>query len=204
MNSTNRGLNRTVAIVFGLLLLAGGGTVATAALWPAAGEVYSDVAHGAIAWTQDAYDALVIDGSIVSGVSLIALAAALVVIVLLIVALSRIGGGRTHTVLRAASTEGALGRIVVRDAFASDALTQTLGDRDEILSVSVRASEVRDERVLHVSVTPRRNTSPRRLLDDIDQLLTNLARVTGRELPTYVSVHTGLRAALARDRSRLG
>lgn len=204
MNDTNRALNRIVVIVFGLLLLAGGGTVATAALWPAAGEVYSDVAHGAIAWTQDAYGALVINGSSVSGVSLIALAAALVIVVLLIIALTRIGGGRTHTVLRAASTEGAHGRIVVRDAFVSDALTQTLDGRDEILSVHIRAAEVRDERVLHVSLTPRRNTSPRRLLDEVDVLLTNLARVTGRELPTYVSVHTGLRAALARDRSRLG
>ena len=46
MNATNRGLNRTVLVVFGLLLLLGGGGAATAALWPEAGGVWKQLGFG--------------------------------------------------------------------------------------------------------------------------------------------------------------
>jgi hypothetical protein len=54
-----------------------------------------------------------------------------------------------------------------------------------------------------VSVSPRQNTSPRAVVADVDRLVTNLATLTGRDIATYISVHSGLRTALAHDRRRL-
>lgn len=85
----------------------------------------------------------------------------------------------------------------------SDALKNSLDQRDEILFSSVTANDIRKTPVMHVSVTPRQNTSPAQVVADVDQLVTNLAMLTGKNVQTYISVHSGLRAKLAHDQRRL-
>ena len=101
---------------------------------------------------------------------------------------------------RSANDEG---RITVTDGFASEALKNALGERDEILSSRVSAGEVGKESVLHVAVTPRQNTSPRDVAEHVDTLVTNLAALTGQNLRAYISIHSGLRAKLARENTRV-
>lgn len=54
-----------------------------------------------------------------------------------------------------------------------------------------------------MSVTPRQNTDPRALAEHVDTLVESLAKLTGQDVPTYISIHTGLRAKLAHDKQRL-
>ena len=144
-----------------------------------------------------------IGATAVSWIAIAALALIVFLVVLLIVALTRIGGGRTHTVLRSTGSQSSLGRVTVQESFVSDALKNSLTQRDEILFSSVTANDIRKQPVMHISVTPRQNTSPRQVVKDVDQLVTNLATLTGKDTPTYISVHSGLRAKLAHDERRL-
>ena len=203
MNQTNRGLNRTVLLIVGILLLILGAAVVTVFVWPLFAQYWTTWTEGARDWMQQAIAATMITGSTVSGVVLGILALIVLLLALLILALTRIGGGRSRTVLRSTAAENPLGRVRVNDAFASDALKQALGQRSEILFSSVTAHEVRKEPVMQVSVTPRQNTSPREVVEDVDHLVTNLAALTGKTVPTYISVRSGLRAKLAGDQQRV-
>ncbi len=138
-----------------------------------------------------------------SWVVLAVLAVIVVVVILLIVVLTRVGGGRSHGALASTGQQNPLGRVTVRDEFVADAVKDALDRRDEILFSAVSASTVRKHPVMHLSVTPRQNTSPRAVAQDLDLLLENLSALTGRDVPTYVSLRSGLRARLARDQRRL-
>lgn len=203
MNRTNRGLNRLVLFLVGVLALAAGVAAVVVTAWPAAADLWIGGAETARTWLEETSAQTAITEEAVSWVTLGALAIVLILIVLLIVVLTRIGGGRSQTLLRSTGAQNALGRVTVRETFVSDALAHSLGQRDEILFSRVSAADVHGEPVLHVSVTPRQNTSPQRVVEDLDRLLDNLAALTGRDVPTYISLHSGLRARLAHDQRRL-
>lgn len=203
MNATNRALNRALLLVIGLLLLALGAAGIAIASWPTAGEIWKEAGTTAESWLDQVGAATRIAGGAASWIGIGALAAIVVVIVLLILALGSVIGRRSKTALRSSGAQNPLGRVTVTESFVSDAVKNSLAGRDEILSASVTANDIRQEPVLHVAVTPRQNTDPRELVDHLDQLLTNLATLTGRDTATYVSIHTGLRARLAHDQRRL-
>ena len=203
MNRTNRALNRILLFLIGLLLLAIGAVLITIIAWPTAAEYWTGATEAGQSWLQDAVDQTRIGATAVSWIAIAALALIVFLVVLLIVALTRIGGGRTHTVLRSTGSQSSLGRVTVQESFVSDALKHSLTQRDEILFSSVTANDIRKQPVMHISVTPRQNTSPRQVVKDVDQLVTNLATLTGKDTPTYISVHSGLRAKLAHDERRL-
>ncbi len=203
MNDTNRALNRALLLIIGLLLAGLGAIGIAIASWPAASDIWTAAGKDAESWLDQAIAATAIAGGTLSWIAIGSVAAIVVVIVLLVLALISVIGRRSHTALRSSGSQNPLGRITVTDSFVSDAVKNSLANRDEVLSSSVTANDVRREPVLHVAVTPRQNTDPRELADHIDELLTNLATLTGRETATYVSIHTGLRARLAHDRTRL-
>lgn len=204
MNRTNRALNRTILLLVGLVLLALGAAAVAVASWPPAAEFWTRNADAAGGWIEQAVDATTIGTTALSWMAIAALALiVLLVVVLIVTAVRIIGGGRSRTVFRSSGRENPLGRVVVEEGFVSDALTHSLEQRDEILFSNVTADDVRNEPVLHVSVTPRQNTSPRDVVEHVDQLVANLAVLTGRDTPTFISVHSGLRARLADDRRRL-
>lgn len=203
MNATNRALNRTLLLLIGLIFLALGAVGITLLSWPTAADVWTDAGKNAETWLDQAGAATAIAGGAASWIGVGAVVAIVVVIALLILALTSVSGRRSKTALRSSGAQNPLGRITVTESFVSDAVKKSLAGRDEILSASVTANDVRHEPVLHVAVTPRQNTDPRELVDHLDRLLTNLATLTGRETAAYVSIHTSLRARLAHDQRRL-
>ncbi|MCT9821423.1 hypothetical protein N3K63_14150 [Microbacterium sp. W1N] len=204
MNDTNRATNRILLGLIGLVLIVVGGGAATARVWPAAGEAWTSALTTAGTALSDAQDATRIGDATASWLGIGAVAAlALVVIVLIVILIRTPSVHRSRALLRAHGAENPLGRVTVKESFASDALTHALAQRDEILSTSVTAHTVAGRPVLHVSVTPRQNTSPRAVVERVDRLVTNLTTVTGQEVPTYISIHSGLRARLAQDQRRL-
>lgn len=203
MNNTNRALNRTLLLIIGLLFLGLGALGIAIMSWPTAADIWTSAGADARTWLDQALAATAIAGGNLSWIGLGAVAAILVVIVLLIIALTSIAGRRSKTAFRSSGAQNPLGRVTVTESFVSDAVKNSLATRDEILSAHVTANDIRREPVLHVAVTPRQNTDPRELVDQVDRLLANLATLTGRDTATYVSLHTGLRARLAHDQRRL-
>lgn len=203
MNRTNRALNRTVLFIVGLLFLAIGAALVTLIVWPTAVEYWTGATEAGQSWIDDAVRTTTIGATTISWIAIAALALILFLVILLIVALTRVGGGRSHTVLRSTGAQNPLGRVTVTEAFVSDALNHSLAQRDEILHSNVTANDIRKTPVMHVAVTPRQNTSPKQVVADVDQLVSNLATLTGKNTHTYISVHSGLRAKLAHDQRRL-
>ena len=203
MNNTNRALNRTLLLIIGLLFLGLGAIGVAIMSWPTATDVWTSGGKGARTWLDQTIAATAIAGGNLSWIGVGAVVAILLVVVLLILALTSVAGRRSKTVLRSSGAQNPLGRVTVTESFVSDAVKNSLATRDEILSSSVTANDIKSRPVLHVAVTPRQNTDPRELVEHVDRLLTNLAALTGRETETYVSIHTGLRARLAHDQRRL-
>ncbi|MGR0221171.1 hypothetical protein [Agromyces sp. ZXT2-6] len=204
MNNTNRALNRTILLLVGIVLVGLGASAVIATAWPPAAEYWTRAGDAAGSWIEQAVDETMIGTTTLSWMAVAALALiVLLVVILLATAVRIIGGSRSRTVFRSSGRENPLGRVVVEEGFVSDALTHSLEQRDEILFSSVTADDVRTQPVMHVSVTPRQNTSPRDVVEDVDQLVTNLAALTGRDMPTFISIHSGLRARLADDQRRL-
>ncbi|MGI6879610.1 hypothetical protein [Microbacterium sp. gxy059] len=204
MNATNRGVNRAVLFLVGLVLVAAGSAVVLASVWPVAARIWGTWTGTAVSWMQDADEASRLsDGTTLSGFAIGVLAVLLVIIVGAVTVIARLGGGRSSVVIRDEAGDGVQGPVVIRQGFASDAITQSLASRGEILASRVSASRVRGTDVLHVSVTPRQNTSPLDVAGTATRLVDNLAILTGRETPTLISIRSGVRARLAGDQPRV-
>lgn len=194
MNATRRGLNRFVLFLVAVVLLGLGGLALAVALVPGGTDTWTTVMGGFQGWLESL-------GRDSAGWG--AVAAFVVLAIILIVIAASAVRGRRHAALQSTGSAGAEGRITVTDGFASEALKNALAERDEILSSRITAGEVGRESVLHVAVTPRQNTSPREVAAHVDTLVTNLAAITGQNLRAYISIHSGLRAKLARENTRV-
>lgn len=203
MNATNRALNRIILLILGLVLLAIGAVLVAASAVPGVGESWRMSGEAVQAWASHAWEDTKIAGTQLSWLIIGMLAALLLLIVLLIVLIGRGVRGRRRSPLRATGSASELGRITLTDGFAADAIKNALSDRDEILTTKVTANDVKKRPVLHVGVTPRQNTSPLAVAHTLDTLVTNLETLTGQQVATYISVHSGIRARLAHDQRRL-
>jgi len=194
MNATRRGLNRFFLFLVAVVLLGMGVLSLAVGLLPGGTDTWTSVMGGFQGWLESL-------GRESAGWG--AVAAIVVLAIILILIASAAVRGRRQAPLQSTGSANDEGRITVTDGFASEALKNALGERDEILSSRVSAGEVGKESVLHVAVTPRQNTSPRDVAEHVDTLVTNLAALTGQNLRAYISIHSGLRAKLARDNTRV-
>ena len=201
MNSTNRAVNRAVLLIVGVLLLAAGGAVIAARVWP---QAWGDVASVVTTWWAQANEASHIEGfALLSWLLVGILVLLLAVIVIAIVIMSRLGRGHSAAVTRVESAEGAQGPVSIGQQFAADAVTHSLASHDELLSTRVSARRVRGADVLHVAVTPRQNTSPAHVANTVVHVVDNLEALMGRATPTCVTIRSAFRARLAADQSRV-
>lgn len=204
MNATNRGVNRVILCIVGILLIAAGSAAVMATLWPAAGEIWESWLSTGADWLATADEASRISASTtVSWLTLAILALLLVVVVITVIIIARLGGGRSDIVIRDEAGDGARGAVTIRHRFASDAITQSLMSRDEILSSKVNSRRFRGTDILHVSVTPRQNASPVDVAETVTELIDRLMTLLGRQIPTLVTIRSGLRSRLAADQPRV-
>ncbi|WP_295825767.1 hypothetical protein [uncultured Microbacterium sp.] len=194
MNATRRGLNRFLLFLVAVVLLGLGALALAVGLLPGGTGTWTSVMGGFQGWLESL-------GRESAGWG--AVAAIVVLAIILILIASAAVRGRRQAPLQSTGSATDEGRITVTDGFASEALKNALGERDEILSSRISAGEVGKQSVLHVAVTPRQNTSPREVAQHVDTLVTNLAALTGQNLRAYISIHSGLRAKLARDNTRV-
>ncbi|WP_053351661.1 hypothetical protein [Leucobacter musarum] len=203
MNRTNRVVNRLVLFILGAVLAAIGGLLILTASIPQVSDTWAGIGGDTEHWISSAWDATAIAGTQLAWIALALVAALLLLVVLLTVLVARTIRGRRRTALQATAGENEAGRIVVTEGFAASAVKQAIDAHDEVLSSRVTASEVAGDPVLHVAITPRQNTSPRQIAAMTDELVENLATLTGQQLDTFISIHTGIRARLARDERRV-
>lgn len=204
MNATNRGVNRVILCFAGVLLIAVGGAAALSVLWPAAGDAWTRWSQAGLEFMTGAdADTRISEATTVSWFTLAVLALLVLVVVIAMVVIAKLGGGRSSVVLREEAGEGVLGAVTVRQEFVADVLTHSLSSRDEFLAVRVNTRRLRGTDVLHVGVTPRQNLSPVEVASTVDELVEHLEALLGRETPTLVTIHSGIRSKLAAEQSRV-
>ncbi|MDR6200247.1 hypothetical protein QE374_002156 [Microbacterium sp. SORGH_AS428] len=203
MNTTRRGLNRALVLLVGLIALASGAMVVWASLSADAHRLWEQTLTMGAEAVDAAHAATLVGAGPVSWAGMGAVAGAVILIVLLLTPVALLAHRRSRTVLRSAEADAAPGRVVVREGFASDAVTASLARRADILSTRVVADDVRNAPVLHVAVTPHPQASPREIADHVATVGARLDTLLDRPTRTYISLHAGLRARLASDRRTL-
>jgi len=192
MNNTNRGLNRTLIMVVGLVLLAAGALVLALSFVPAFGERWSDTAPQ----VSSSVSGVLVDtplGDTGSSWLWIGVIVVLLVVAALLVAfIARQGRGHTRRLLTQPSTDN--GSTVVESAVAEQLMTQSLADRPELVSSHVSTYRVRGASVLKISVTCRRGVSPTDVTTIINQRLRALDGLVGTEVPALIQISGGFRA----------
>ncbi|WP_440709525.1 hypothetical protein [Herbiconiux sp. YIM B11900] len=199
MNATNRALNRMLVFVVGLLLAIVGAGAAALALVP----VVRDAWVGASGTVSSQVTGFLQGNPLGDTGASWPLAAALVLlvlaIVLLIVFVVRQGGGHTRTAVTERADDGT---ILVDSSVAEHTLEDALATHPEFVASHVSTYAVRHEPVLKISVTCRRGVSPADASRIVDDTLTALDRLLGRELPALVQLSGGFRARV-RSTTRL-
>ncbi|TBN58201.1 hypothetical protein EYE40_12815 [Glaciihabitans arcticus] len=175
MTRSNRGLNRLLLALVGLVFLAAAAFIANRAYpviaIPELGEL----------------DA--------TGLWVVA-SIGLLVIVLSICWIVTRGGGATRTLATAPDDEGA-GSIEAR--VAADLVAADLERVPDIVDVSARAFRVRGETVLELVVTTRRSADLRLVVDSVGRAVAALDVLLATEIPVLLHVASGVRANLARE-----
>ncbi|MFD1721315.1 hypothetical protein [Amnibacterium endophyticum] len=198
MNSSNRGANRLLLIVTGLILLAAGAAALVMAGAPAVRSGFrstaGDVTRSAPAWIADPAVGRVSWLTIAVG------AVAVVLAVLLIAFVVRHGRGHTSRVVDAAN--GAEGRTLVDLGVPRALLDEELSDRDEFVATRISAYRVKGVPTLKVSVQCRRGVSPADATRIVTEALDGLDGLLGRSLPAMVQLSGGFRSRTA-ARARL-
>ncbi|MGG7507833.1 hypothetical protein [Plantibacter sp. YIM 135249] len=201
MNSTNRGLNRLLLFIVGLVLVALGAAALAVVTVPFVADWWRDdraavldTIAGWFSWNPfSAVPGVVGDVdptpmvAPVVGVVLLALVAALLVAFVL-----RQGRGRTNLVHRAPAEHG---EVVLEADVVARALGDALADTAAFSAVRVSAWEAGRERALKVALTCRRGVSPRTAVETVGAAVESLDALLGVELPVLVELGGGFRAA---------
>lgn len=198
MNSSNRGANRLLLIIVGLIALVLGAAAIALAAVPSIQQAWTSQAKAitgsAPSWIADPTVGKVSTLTIVVG------AVAVVLAILLLVFIVRHGRGHTSRVLDVASSR--TGRTVVELGVPRALLAEELDGRDEFVSSRVSAYEVKGEPTLKVSVQCRRGISPVAAARIVTDALHGLDDVLGTRLPAMVQLSGGFRSRTA-ARARL-
>ncbi|MBM7026654.1 hypothetical protein [Clavibacter zhangzhiyongii] len=197
MTSTNRGLNRLLVIVVGLVLIAVGVALGAGSLLP---DVRSTVSGAASDAEQPVGDAL--SGGQPWILWVVALAALVLIVVLAWFAL-RQGHGRTGTLVRLEGGRDAStptgGSVVIDARVAEQLLVDALHDDPAIVSVDVTAFEVKRTRTLRVTAVARRGVSPVAVRRTVDEAVGRLDAVLGTEVPVVIQITGGLRSSMSSE-----
>ncbi|CAD6008904.1 hypothetical protein [Agreia sp. COWG] len=196
MNSTNRGANRLLIFVCGLLLLVVGAAGAAALLVPAVRVGWKDSSEQISNQVQTWFENTQIGGINNSWIMPAILVLLVIAVIILISFIVKQGRGHTGTAFDESTSEN--GRTVIESSVAEHAIQDALKDRSEFVASSVSTYSVKRTPVLKVSVTCRRGVSPRDAADIVEQKLRALDVLLGRELPALIQISGGFRSRVTK------
>lgn len=196
MNTTNRGLNRTIIFFIGLILLAvGAGAILLAAV-PELTSGWKNTAPDVGKQVDSVFGAAPLFNTGGSWLAVAAVVLLAVLIVLLLVFIIRQGNGHTGELFYDTTTEH--GATIVQSKVAKDALEQALTDRDDLVSSSVSTYQVGGGTMLKISATARRGVSPKDVAATIEEHLHALDQLLGFTVPALIQISGGFRANVAK------
>ena len=183
MSATSRLLNRALLLVGGLVLVASG---AAAILTGAAGWTRSwlpaDSVTAALSPIRTWAATLPRTFGVPGAVSVTAAVATLLVILLVVFVITR-GGGRTRTVLRLQTDEGATS---VDHDLPEAMLARALGERPDVFSARTSVYRVKGEPAIRLTMTMRRGADLARVLSAAELAVREWDTFAGREIPVIV------------------
>lgn len=195
MNATNRGANRAVILLAGLVLLALGLTAAAVGAITSIASGFRDASPAVVSTVTGWLQATPLGSTGHSWLWLAAAAVMLVLIILFLMFILRQGGGHTRTLLEQPPTDD--GRILVDAAVAEQLLKDSLDGRPEFVASRVSTYDVKGTSVLKVSVSCRRGYSPADARDLVEQQLRGLDALLGASVPALIQVSGGFRVRSA-------
>ncbi|TFD51860.1 hypothetical protein E3T43_16430 [Cryobacterium sp. Hh7] len=196
MNNTNRALNRSVAFVAGLILLAVAALLGLLATQTAIQDAWAPVADTARTTVAGWLRATPLvgtdpDGTAHSWLWIVAVAVLLAVVGLLLSFILRQGRGHSGQLISKNTTDW--GATPVDSAVAEQLLEQALGEHPEFLSTRVSTYRVTRDAVLKISVTCRRGTSPTDVVRIVEQALRALDELLGLRILALLQISGGFR-----------
>ena len=195
MTTTNRGWNRIVLVLLGIVWLAGGGVLVARQIWPDQTVAAWEAAPQAVA---DGWDALAaqlglsvgsLDPAAVGGVVLIAAAA--IVLVWAIVHAATRGKGRTSDAVDQDD-------VVVEAGAVEDMYRRALGTHPDVLHVKVTAWQHRGANAWRASVDVRDHARLDEVADRAAQAATTTRERIGIDAPVVVHLTSSIRASVAK------
>lgn len=182
MTTTNRGLNRVLLFLIGVISIIAGATIGAGVLQPVRDALKPYVSLPQKVSVPD------------SALWIIVGACALVIVLALIVVFTR-GGGGTSVAVRERSGDD---QVTVNVALVRDVIDHELDGVRDVVAAKVDTYVVKKERAARIRVHVRRGGDAVTVLDAVDQALGTLDRTLGRQIPVLVHLTGGTRTALAR------
>jgi len=182
MTSTNRGLNRVLLFLIGLVAVIVGVVIGAGVLTPVRDAVQQYVTLPDRVQVPD------------PSLWIIAGACAVVIVLAVIVIVTR-GGGGTSVAVRERSGDD---QVTVNVALVRDVIDHELADVRDVVAAKVDTYLVRKQRAARIKVHVRRGGDAVTVLDAVDHAVTTLDHTLGRQVPVLVHLTGGTRTALAR------
>ncbi|WP_425862723.1 hypothetical protein [Arthrobacter sp. TWP1-1] len=197
MNGTNRGLNRAMLGVFGLVLAAAGAMAILAGA--SRGFAQSWTSTGTTIWAsiQERLDAARIPGTDTSWWTATVFALLALIAVLVVCWIASQGTGRSNQLAR---QDDQAGDTTVDTTVAAQAIKAALAGNSQVLSTSVQSWETKGAEEgtgLKISVQVRKGTSPAEVSTAVEHLLESLDQLLGFQLPVLVRIKAGARTKFA-------
>lgn len=197
MNTTPRGLNRTLLALLGLLLLVAGGALAALGLVPGFAASWRQGGEQSWAWVRNQLHAAAIGGWDLSWWTLAVLLLLVVAAFLLVRWIAAQGGGRSHRLGGRGSVEGR-GTTVVDTAVVAQEFLDALAGHGQVLATSVQSWHARGADGLTLTVQARKGASPGELTETVQELIAGLDVLLGEQVPVLVRITAGARTRFAR------
>ncbi len=182
MTTTNRGFNRVLLFLIGLISIIVGAVIGAGVLQPvrdALGQVVTLPEQVSVPDTA---------------LWIIAGVCAVVIVLALVVVFTR-GGGGTSVAVRERSGDD---QVTVNVALVRDVIDHELTGVHDIVGSKVDTYLVKKTRAARIKVHVRRGGDAVTVLDAVDHALSTLDATLGRQIPVLVHLTGGTRTALAR------
>lgn len=196
MNTTNRGANRLLIFILGLVVLILGAASILLGVLPTFNSGWKSTAPTVSKSVSSTFGAAPFFATGSSWLYIALIAILVIIVVLLVRFIVKQGNGHTSELFHDDTTEH--GSTIVKAGVAKEALQEALKERDDLVSSSVTTYDVQGTNVLKISATARRGVSPKDVSDTIQTHLKALDQLLGVEVPAMIQISGGFRARTAK------
>lgn len=198
MNGTPRVLNRILAGIFGLLLLAVGLLLVLLAAVPAVAAWWQGWSSGAWANIRTLSESTRIPGQSESWLWIVMVLLLMAVIVAMVAWLAQQGKGRSNILVTEDDAGEVPGYVRIGGGVAEQALRAALTGRPDLAGATVATYDFMGRPGLRIRVQPRQGVAPHLLAAEVSALVEALDAVIGRRTPVLIHIGSGARSRFGR------